>query len=95
MSILDQQGKMSLAMTSGRSIEGQAGAEWVSRNITDSQLRTSDTNSDLVSGYHPGGDRDPYMYPDNRTTMASDGTIDSDGDGTEFIKVSNTAAQLG
>ena len=95
MSILDQQGKMSLAMTSGRSIEGQAGPNWVSRNITASQLRTSDTNSDLVSGYHPGGDREPFMYPDNRTTMASDGTIDSDGDGTEFIKVSNTAAQLG
>ena len=34
MSILNQQGKMSLAMTSGRSIEGQAGNDWVSRNIT-------------------------------------------------------------
>ena len=95
MSILDQQSKMSLAMTSGRTIEGQAGDSWVSRNLTASQLRTSDTNSDLVSGYHAGGDRDPYMYPDNRTIMASNGTIDSDGDGTEFIKVSNTNAQLG
>ena len=95
MSILHQQSKMSLAMTSGRSIEGQAGANWVNQNVTTSQRRSSNIDSDIINGFFPGGDRDPYMYPDNRTTMASDGVIDSDGDGIEFIKESRTAAKLG
>ena len=94
MSILDQQIKMSEAMTSGRTIEGQAGANWVSKNVTTSQLRSSDRESDLVSGFFPGGDRDPYMYPDNRSVIMGDGIVSSAG-GTENIKDSRTAAQLG
>ena len=94
MSILSQQIKMSQAMISGRTIEGQAGDDWVSENVTTSQLRSSDTESDLVSGYFPGGDRDPYMYPDNRSVIMGDGIVSSAG-GTENIKDSRTAAQLG
>jgi len=96
MSILDQQIKMSQAMISGRTIEGQAGDDWVSKNVTTSQLRSSDTESDLVSGFFPGseGGRDPYMYPDNRSVIMGDGIVSSAG-GIESIKDSRTAAQLG
>ena len=96
MSILDQQIKMSEAMTSGRTIEGQAGANWVSKNVTTSQLRSSDTESDLVSGFFPGGEgvRAPYMYPDNSSVIMGAGIVSSAG-GTESIKDSRTAAQLG
>ena len=96
MSILDQQIKMSQAMISGRTIEGQAGANWVSKNVTTSQLRSSDTESDLVSGFFPGGEgvRDPYMYPDNRSVIMGDGIV-SIVDGSESIQNSGTAAQLG
>ena len=107
MSILDQQSKMSLAMTSGRSIEGQAGANWVSKNVTTSQLRSSDRESDLVSGYFPGGEgvRDPYMYPDNNSVILGGGLNVISGsiqshtvsslNGIENIKDSRTAAKLG
>ena len=96
MSILSEQIKMSQAMISGRTIEGQAGANWVSKNVTTSQLRSSDTESDLVSGFFPGGEgvRDPYMYPDNRSVIRGDGIVSSVG-GVEGIKDSRTAAQLG
>ena len=96
MSILSQQIKMSQAMISGRTIEGQAGANWVSKNVTTSQLRSSDRESDLVSGFFPGGEgvRDPYMYPDNRSVIMGDGIVSSVG-GVEGIKDSRTAAQLG
>ena len=105
MSILDQQIKMSEAMTSGRTIEGQAGANWVSKNVTTSQLRSSDRESDLVSGYFPGGDRDPYMYPDNNSVIVGGGLNVISGsiqshtvsslNGIENIKDSRTAAKLG
>ena len=94
MSILDQQIKMSEAMTSGRTIEGQTSDDWVSKNVTTSQLRSSNRESDLVSGFFPGGDRDPYMYPDNRSVIMGDGIVSSVG-GSESIQNSRTAAQLG
>ena len=89
MSIIDQQIKMSQAMFNGETIEGQAGDDWVSKNVTTSQLRSSDRESDLVSGFFPGA-----MYPDNRSVIMGDGIV-SIVDGSESIQNSRTAAQLG
>ena len=96
MSILDQQIKMSEAMTSGRTIEGQTSDDWVSKNVTTSQLRSSDRDSDLISGFFPGveGIRPPSMYPDNRSVILGENIVNSSG-GTESIRDSRTAAQLG
>ena len=92
MSILEQQIGMSEAMANGRS------TKWV-KNVTISQLRDSERNSDIVSGYWPGGEnlgggRAPFMYPDNRTTFVG-GDVVSSSEGTESIKDSKTAAALG
>ena len=83
-------------MISGRKIEGHAGANWVSRNLTTSQLRSSDRDSDLISGFFPGGEgiRPPSMYPDNRSVILGENIANSSG-GTESIRDSRTAAQLG
>ena len=94
MSILSQQIKMSQAIVNGETIEAHAGNDWVTENITSSQKRSSNIDSDLISGFFPGGDRDPYMYPDNRSVIMGDGIVSSAG-GTENIKDSRTAAQLG
>jgi len=92
MSILDQQINMSAAMVNGRSTKRV-------KNVTTSQLRDSERNSDIVSGYWPGGEnwgagRDPFMYPDNRITFDG-GDVVSSSRGIESIKNSKTAAQLG
>ena len=92
MSILEHQIGMSEAMANGRS------TRWV-KNVTTSQLRDSERNSDIVSGYWPGGEnlgggRAPFMYPDNRTTFVA-GDVVSSYEGTESIKDSRTAAQIG
>tara|TARA_Y100001937_G_scaffold117198_1_gene170170 strand:+ start:1132 stop:1401 length:270 start_codon:yes stop_codon:yes gene_type:complete len=89
MSILDQQIKMSQAMINGETIEAHAGDDWVTENITSSQKRSSDIESDLISGFFPGG-----MYPDNRSVIMGDGIVSSVG-GSESIQNSRTAAQLG
>lgn len=99
MSILDQQINMSKAMVNGRTITGQHGDDWVTNNLTASQLRDSETESDLVSGYFGGGEglangRDPFMYPDNRPTLEGSDVVSSSR-GIESIKDSKTAAQLG
>ena len=99
MSILAQQINMSKAMVNARTIMGQAGAGWVMNNLATSQLRGAGRNSDLVSGYFPGGEglaggRDPFMYPDNRITFEG-GDVVSDYEGTENIKDSKTAGKIG
>ena len=101
MSIIAQQISASQAMVNGRTITGQKGKNWVINNWAISQLRYSDTdrNSDLVSGYFPGGEglagaRDPFMYPDNRPTLEGSDVVSSSR-GIESIKDSRTAAQLG
>ena len=50
MGILQQQIMMSKAAANGRSVVGQMGEGWVTRNLATSQLRYSERNSDLVSG---------------------------------------------
>ena len=92
MSILEHQIGMSEAMANGRS------TRWV-KNVTTSQLRDSERNSDIVSGYWPGGEnlgggRAPFMYPDNRTTFVA-GDVVSSYEGTESIKGSKTTGVLG
>ena len=99
MSILAQQINMSKAMVNGRTITGQKGEIWVMNNWATSQLRDSERESDLVSGYFPGGEglaggRDPFMYPDNRPTLEGSDVVSSSR-GIESIKDSKTAAQLG
>ena len=99
MSILAQQLNASQAMVNGRTITGQKGEIWVMNNWAPSQLRDSERNSDLVSGYFPGGEglaggRDPFMYPDNRPTLEGSDVVSSSR-GIESIKDSKTAAQLG
>ena len=68
------------------------------KNLAISQLRDSETISDLVSGYWGGGEdlgagRGPSMYPDNRTTFAA-GDVVIGSDGIESIRDSKTAAQI-
>ena len=93
--MLEQQIKISQSVSNGRTIAGQAGDNWVSRNIAASQIRGSETVSDLTSGYFPGGDgRDPYMYPDNRSVILGDNVVSSNS-GVEAIKDSRTSAQIG
>ena len=99
MSILTQQISASQAMVNGRTIRGQKGENWVINNWAISQLRYSDTDSDLVSGYFPGGEglaggRPAFMYPDNRPTLEGSDVVSSSR-GIESIKDSRTAAQLG
>ena len=99
MSILTQQISASQAMVNGRTITGQKGEDWVMKNLSISQLRDSETDSDLVSGYFPGGEglaggRDPFMYPDNRITFEGSDVI-SDYEGAENIKNSKTAGKIG
>jgi len=98
MSILAQQINMSKAMVNGRTVIGQAGATWAMNNLTTSQLRDSETDSDLVSGYFAGGDLESggrvHMYPDNRPIIMSSDVV-FDYRGAENIKDSRTAAQLG
>ena len=101
MSILAQQLNASQAMVNGRTITGQKGETWVINNWAISQLRYSekDLDSDLVSGYFPGGEglaggRDPFMYPDNRPTLEGSDVVSSSR-GIESIKDSKTPAQLG
>ena len=98
MSILDQQINMSKAMVNGRTVIGQAGATWAMNNLTTSQLRDSETDSDLVSGYFGGGDLESggrvHRYPDNRPLLEGSDVVSSSR-GIESIKDSRTAAQLG
>lgn len=95
MSILEQQISMSHSVVNGRTIVGQKGDDWVNKNVAISQLRGSETESDLTSGYFPGGaGRDPYMYPDNRSVMLGENVVSSIG-GIEAIKDSRTAAKIG
>jgi len=98
MSILDQQINMSKAMVNGRTITGQHGDDWVTNNLTASQLRDSETESDLVSGYFGGGDLESggrvHRYPDNRPILEGSDVVSS-SIGIESIKDSRTAAQLG
>lgn len=90
---------MSKAAANGRSVAGQNGANWVMKNLAPSQLRTTEVNSQLVSGYFGGGDnlgsgRPPSMYPDNRTTFKG-GDVVSSTNGLEEIRDSRTASLLG
>ena len=99
MSILAQQINMSQSMVNGRTIIGQQGEDWVMRNLSPSQLRYSLRDSDLVSGYFPGGEglgngRGALMYPDNRKTFEGSDVI-SDYEGAENIKDSKTAGKIG
>ena len=99
MSILAQQINASQAMVNGRTITGQKGEDWVMNNWATSQLRDSERDSDLVSGYFPGdasfdSGRSPFMYPDNRITFEG-GDVVSDYEGTENIKDSKTAGKIG
>ena len=103
MSILSQQIMMSKAVANGRTVVGQAGDNWVTNNVTTSQLRESEVNSDLVSGYWGGGEslgagRAPHMYPDNRTCLnAENGVLAFPGRGVnnEIIRDSKTAGAIG
>ena len=99
MSILAQQLSGSKAMANGREIGVMEGEKWMSQNISLSQRRDSERESDLVSGYFPGGEglasgRDAFMYPDNRPTLEGSDVVSSSR-GIESIKDSKTAAQLG
>ncbi len=99
MSILEQQIMMSKAAANGRSVVGQAGEDWVTRNLATSQLRYSERNSDLVSGYWGGGEslgsgRPASMYPDNRAVFGP-GDVIVNAAGKDDIRESRTAATLG
>ena len=99
MGILQQQIMMSKASANGRSVVGQAGEDWVTKNLATSQLRYSERNSDLVSGYFGGGEelgggRGASMYPDNRAVFGPGDVIVSAA-GDEDIRESRTAAILG
>tara|TARA_R110002060_G_C2117837_1_gene98532 strand:+ start:440 stop:736 length:297 start_codon:yes stop_codon:yes gene_type:complete len=98
MSILAQQINMSKAMVNGRTIADQQGPAWVMSNLTTSQLRDSETDSDLVSGYFGGGDLESggrvHRYPDNRPILEGSDVVSS-SIGIERIRDSRTAAQLG
>ena len=99
MSILQQQIMMSKAAANGRSVVGQMGESWVTRKLAASQLRGSEINSDLVSGYFGGGEelgsgRPSSMYPDNRTTFGA-GDVIASPEGYEDIRESRTPALLG
>ena len=99
MSILDQQINVSRAMVNGRTIIGQKGEEWALKNLSPSQLRYSSRDSDLVSGYFPGGEelgkgRGPFMYPDNRKTFEGSDVV-SNNMGIESIKDNKIPGKLG
>ena len=99
MGILQQQIMMSKAAANGRSVVGQAGEDWVTRNLATSQLRYSERNSDLVSGYWGGGEslgsgRPASMYPDNRAVFGP-GDVIVNAAGKDDIRESRTAATLG
>ena len=98
MSILAQQINASQAMVNGRTITGQKGEDWVMKNLSISQLRVSERNSDLVSGYFAGGDLEKggrvHMYPDNRPTLEGSDVVSSSR-GIESIKDSRTAGKIG
>ena len=98
MGILDQQLNMSKAVANGRTVPGQAGEEWVLKNLAMSQLRTSEIPSHLISGFWGGGEefgagRGPFMYPDNREVFH--GSVATNESGLETINNSKTAAKLG
>ena len=98
MGILQEQLTMSKSIVNGRTIIGQQSAGWVMKNLAISQLRASETNSDLVSGFWGGGEnlgagRPASMYPDNRTIFAA-GDVVIGSDGIESIRDSKTAAQI-
>ena len=99
MGILQQQIMMSKAAANGRSVVGQAGEDWVTKNLATSQLRSSERNSDLVSGYFGGEEGlgsglQASMYPDNRAVFGP-GDVIVGADGGEDIRESRTAATLG
>ena len=99
MSILQQQIMMSKAVANGRPVAGQATQAWVASNLTPSQLRYSERESDLKSGYWGGGEslgagRAGSMYPDNRTTFGA-GDVIASLEGYEDIRESRTPALLG
>ena len=98
MGILDKQLNMSKAVANGRTVPGQAGEEWVLKNLAMSQLRTSEIPSHLISGFWGGGEdfgagRGPFMYPDNRGVF--NGQVAVNESGLETINNSKTAAKLG
>ena len=100
MGILQQQIMMSKSAVNGRSVAGQATAGWVTRNLTPSQLRYSERDSDLWSGYFGGGEnlgggRAESMYPDNRTTIGGGQVVSQGPDGYEDIRDSRTPGLLG
>ena len=101
MSIIDQQLPASKAMANGREIGVYEGENWISKNISPSQRRYSERESDLKSGYFggfnveiPSGRGRQNMYPDNRITFEGGDAVSSSR-GIESIKDSRTAAQLG
>jgi len=100
MSILAQQIMMSKAVANGRTVVGQAGDTWVTNNVTTSQLRDSEVNSDLVSGYYGGGEslgsgRAASMYPDNRICLNAENGVLMTYDGQDDIRDSKTAGAIG
>ena len=100
MGILQQQIMMSKAAANGRSVVGQMGEGWVTRNLATSQLRYSERDSDLWSGYFGGGEnlgggRAESMYPDNRTTIGGGQVVSQGPDGYEDIRDSRTPGLLG
>ena len=100
MSILAQQIMMSKAVANGRTVVGQAGDAWVTNNVTTSQLRDSEVNSDLVSGYYGGGEslgsgRAASMYPDNRICLNAESGVLMTYDGQDDIRDSKTAGAIG
>ena len=101
MSILAQQLMISKAVLNGRTVVGQAGEDWVASNLTTSQVRESEVNSDLVSGYFGGAEnfgsgRAGSMYPDNRTCLnAESGGALVTWDGQDNIRDSGTAGAIG
>tara|TARA_Y100000310_G_scaffold166840_1_gene166510 strand:- start:1551 stop:1847 length:297 start_codon:yes stop_codon:yes gene_type:complete len=98
MSILDQQLPVSKAMANGRKVGAYEGEKWKSKNISPSQIRYSERDSDLVSGYFGGFDVGDdsrgrvHMYPDNHPVFVE---VSTDANGRENIRDSKTAAQIG
>ena len=98
MSILAQQLPVSKAMANGREIGVYEGAAWKSKNLAPTQIRYSERDSDLVSGYFGGFDVGDdsrgrvHMYPDNHPVFVE---VSTDANGHENIRDSRTAAHLG
>ena len=99
MSILAQQLPASKAMANGREIGSYEGPTWISKNISPSQRRDWERDSDLVSGYFGGFNVEcddsrgrVHMYPDNHPVFVE---VSTDANGHENIRDSRTAAHLG